>query len=125
MAAVAELMKHAVNIPESEEQLASLKRGDLVRVTGACDTFAEIMIYEGLDKQGRDSFLVAFGEKMFSWRSHRRYLQFDSEHGVIFNHLYRDLVRYDGDTKAKIFYPALNLVNKCREEAMASFGVKE
>jgi hypothetical protein len=113
-----------IKTPKSEKELASLVRGDLVNVTMAWENPTEIMIYEGLDENGKDSFLVAFGERMFSWRSHRRYLQFDDKRGVLFNHLYRDLVCYDENTKAGVFYPALNLVNKCREEERASFGGK-
>jgi len=109
----------ARRVPASEDELASLKRGDLVLVTFNTESPKKIMVYEGLDEQGRDSFLIGSDSfllsprgTMLSWRSHRKYLQFDDENGVIFNHLYRTLEIYDENTKAKTFYRAQNLLRQ-------------
>ncbi|MBS3072695.1 hypothetical protein J4477_02590 [Candidatus Pacearchaeota archaeon] len=92
-----------VMLVERESDLLKLAKGSLTRVM-LPSSKPKFMVYEGVT--GSPEFQIySFIEqkvndeenpyKILSHRNGLRYLQFDDQHGIIFNHLYYDIVIYD------------------------------
>ncbi len=85
-------------IPKSEKELEAARSGDLVDISLEGGKDFRFMIYEG-QIGGQDAFMEIDSRSkqgeiptINSWRSHRRYIQF--ENGAILSHLHRNLENY-------------------------------
>jgi|SRR3989344_7873645 len=97
---MAVLEDRRIKLVERESELIDLLPGYETKVK-LSEEEPQWLVYEGVIN-GKHSFIeqktkdVENPHKILSHRSGLRYLQFDNQNGIIFNHLYYDISVYEG-----------------------------